>query len=158
MKTNISVRKATSSDLPEIINLWKELMDFHSNLDSFYTRSKDGHVKFLEWIQKELENDSSELLVADSAGEIVGYIKIGVSDYPPVFELKQYGMIADTAVATEYRRQGIGALLLENAMDWFNERNIHRIELRVANVNPISGQFWQKMGFSPYMTTMFKEN
>ncbi len=143
--------------MPAIIELWKELMDFHSNLDPFYSRSQDGPEKFLNWIEKEMDNNNGELFVADSSGKILGYIKIGVSNYPPVFELKKYGMISDTTVATEHRRKGIGEALYRHAMEWFDTKGIGRVELRVANVNPVSQGFWSKMGFIPYMTTMFKE-
>ncbi len=157
MQSNLNIRKATRADLPAIIELWKELMDFHSNLDPFYSRSQAGPENFLNWIEKEMENDNGELFVADSSGKILGYIKIGVSNYPPVFELNEYGMISDTAVAGEHRRKGIGEALYLHAMDWFDTKGIERVELRVANVNPVSQGFWSKMGFTPYMTTMFKE-
>lgn len=157
MQSNMKIRKATPADLPAIVELWKDLMDFHYNLDSFFSRSKDGHENFLKWVEKEMESDSAELFVADSSGKILGYIKIEISNYPPVFELKKYGMISDAAVATEYRRKGIGEALYQRAMDWFKDKEIERIELRVANVNTVAQGFWKKMGFIPYMTTMFKE-
>lgn len=157
MQSNLKIRKATSADLPAIVKLWKDLMDFHCNLDPFFSRSQDGHENFLKWVEKEMESDSAELFVADSSGKILGYIKIEISNYPPVFELKKYGMISDAAVATKYRRKGIGEALYQQAMDWFENKGIERIELRVANVNPVAQGFWRKMGFIPYMTTMFKE-
>ncbi len=157
MQNNVKIREATRNDLPRIVELWKNIMDFHSNLDSFFTRSQDGHQSFLEWTTKEMGSDNSKLFVADSDGNILGYIKIQISEYPPVFNMKKFGMISDAVVTDEYRRQGIGEALFKQSMDWFNEKEIERVELRIANVNPISQRFWEKMGFCPYMTTMFKE-
>ncbi len=157
MQRDLKIRKATSADLLAVVELWKELMDFHSNLDSFFSRSLDGHKSFRSWIEKELESDSAELFVAESSGELLGYIKTEISNYPPVFELKKFGVISDAAVAGEYRREGIGEALYRHAMNWFREKDIKRVELRVADVNHVALGFWKKMGFAPYMTTMFKQ-
>jgi ribosomal protein S18 acetylase RimI-like enzyme len=157
MQSKLNIRKATPADLPAIVELWKDLMDFHSDLDPFFSRSHDGHENFLKWVEKQQESENAELLVADSSGKILGYIKIELCNYPPVFELEKYGMISDAAVAKEYRRNGIGEALYGKAMDWFDEKGMTRIELRVADVNSVAWGFWEKMGFRPYMTTMFKE-
>ncbi|MBD3277381.1 MAG: GNAT family N-acetyltransferase [Candidatus Aegiribacteria sp.] len=157
MQGDVDIRKVKQTDMPRVVELWKEFMDFHSSFDTFYSRSRDGHNNFRKWIEKELESDSAELFVADYCGEVIGYIKIQVSQYPPVFQLKEHGMISDAAVAEEYRRKGIGEALYKRAMEWFEDRGIQRVELRVANVNPVASGFWRKMGFRPYMTTMFRE-
>ncbi len=39
---------------------------------------------------------------------------------------------------------------------WFSRREITRIDLRVANMNETACGFWERMGFKPYMTTMYK--
>lgn len=157
MKEQRTVRKAESSDLTQVVELWKELMDFHRDLDPFFTRSKDGPSNFLRWVEEQIELEDSELIVAEISGKVVGYSKIEVSKYPPIFEKDKYGMISDVAVAKEYRRQRIGQALYDASVKWFFERNIERIELRVANVNDVARGFWEKMGFKPYMTTMHKE-
>lgn len=151
------IREANRSDLPEIVDLWKEFMDFHRDYDNFYARSKDGPSNFHKHIEGQIESDDAALLVAEESGRIIGYAKIGISQYPPVFEVDKYGLISDVAVAEEYRRQGIGEALFDKSKEWFEGKGISRIELRVANVNPVARGFWSKMGFKPYMTTMFKE-
>ncbi len=157
MQSNLTIRKAKPADLVEVVELWKELMNFHCNLDPFFTQAKDGPNNFLKWVEKQMELEDAELIIADVSGKIVGYAKIEISKYPPVFEKKQYGMISDVSVAEEYRRNGIGEALYGKAMDWFEEKGMTRIELRVADVNSVARGFWEKMGFKPYMTTMFKE-
>jgi len=157
MQSNLTIRIAKPSDLAEVVELWKELMDFHSDLDPFFTQSKDGPNNFLKWVEKQMELEDAELIIADVSGKIVGYAKIEISKYPPVFEKKQYGMISDVSVAEEYRRQGIGEALFDKSEEWFEGKGISRIELRVANVNPVARGFWERMGFKPYMTTMYKE-
>jgi hypothetical protein len=153
----LKIREATHADLPKIIELWKELMDFHSNLDSFYTRSQDGPSNFRKHLESLFESEDDALLVAEVSGKTIGYAKICISQYPPVFEMDKFGLISDVAVAKQYRRKGVGEALFNRSMDWFCEKGIERVELRVASVNPVAQGFWKKMGFRPYMTTMFKE-
>ncbi len=153
----MKIREANRSDLPEIVGLWKEFMDFHRDLDQFYTRSEDGPSNFQKHLEGQLESEDDALLIAEESGKIIGYAKIEISQYPPVFEMDKYGLISDVAVAEEYRRKGIGQALFNASTKWFTDKGVTRTELRVANVNNVARGFWSKMGFKPYMTTMFKE-
>mgnify|MGYP001552913263 CR=1 FL=1 len=157
MKCEIQIREANKADLPNIVELWKSIMDFHQNIDSFFTRSQDGHRNFLDWVTKEMESENANIFVAESEGMVIGYIKIGIIDYPPVFEKKRCGMISGAFVRESHRRHGIGEALYNRTMEWFKEKEIARVELRVAIANPVAQGFWKKMGFRPYMTTMFKD-
>ncbi|PIE51979.1 hypothetical protein CSA37_08900 [Candidatus Fermentibacteria bacterium] len=60
------IREAAKDDLQNIVKMWEKIMDYHSSLDPFFSRSQDGGVKFLGLITKELESESSNLLVAES--------------------------------------------------------------------------------------------
>ncbi|NLD35815.1 MAG: hypothetical protein GX654_03015 [Desulfatiglans sp.] len=46
--TQINYREAIKEDIPRLVELWKELMDFHGARDSFFSRSNPtfaiGHV------------------------------------------------------------------------------------------------------------------
>ena len=153
----MKIREANYSDLPEIVKLWKEFMDFHRDLDPFFTCSNEGPSNFQKHLEGQMESDDAALLVAEESGKITGYTKIGISEYPPVFKMDKYGLISDVAVANEYRRKGIGQALYNASTKWFADKGITRIELRVANINNVARGFWSKMGFKPYMTTMYKE-
>ena len=151
------VREVDSADLPAVVELWKELMDYHRDLDPFFTRSENGHENFLKWVAGELEEGTGALFVAEDSGEICGYIKIGVSNYPPVFMMDKFGMISDIAVAVAHRRKGIGEALIEKAMEWFRTEGLDRIEMRVSSRNSLGLGFWEKMGFEPYLIAMFRD-
>ncbi|PIE34663.1 hypothetical protein CSA56_07180, partial [candidate division KSB3 bacterium] len=55
-----------------------------------------------------------------------------------------------------FRRNGIGEKLYRSAEAWFRSLHIDRIEIRVVVSNEVSTLFWKKMGFNPYVTTVFK--
>ena len=150
-------REATKQDIPKIIELWKEFIDFHKDRDIFFSRSKKGPENFRKFVLENMSKEDSIVYIAESNGEVVGYILSMVQDYPPVFEIKKYGVICDLAVASEYRRIGIGMHLVNIAMAWFVKKGMNRAEIAVAVTNEISTSFWNKMGFKPYKETCYLE-
>ena len=151
------IRKATQEDTRAIVELWKELMGFHKERDRHFTRSADGHKRFAEFVSGRIAHKASSILVAEQQDAIVGYCLATISKYPPVFEYQEYGAIFDLAVTENYRRKGIGQALVEAALQWFSEQEIHRVEVRVATSNENSTAFWKKIGFVPYLEVVYKE-
>ena len=39
-------------NIPEIIKLWEELLDFHKNIDTYWSRSKDGHIAYEKFLRE----------------------------------------------------------------------------------------------------------
>lgn len=150
------IRSAVTDDTPAITAIWQEFMDFHAQRDRHFTRADDGHRRFADFVSGRMEHHNSCVAVADQAGQVVGYCLAMISHYPPVFVYDTYGAISDLAVRAEFRRQGIGAALVRHACGWFADRDIRRIELRVATTNEASTAFWRKMGFRPYMEVLYK--
>ncbi|MBL7211028.1 MAG: GNAT family N-acetyltransferase [Desulfobacteraceae bacterium] len=157
MEMQVIIRNAGEQDLDMIIELWKELMDFHKIRDQYFSRSSDGHEKFMEFISGHIASETSKVLVAEHDGNIVGHCLASISNYPPVFENKEYGSIDDLAVTESYRRTGVGEKLCQEIQKWFKEQKIQRIELRVAVTNEVSTSFWRKMGYRPYIEILYKE-
>lgn len=157
MSEKTTIRKATSDDLDSIAVLWKELMDFHKARDPRFTRSSDGHNNFAKFIGEQISADDSCVLVGESGGSVVAYCLATITNNLPVFEEKQYGALFDLAVAESFRRQGLGERMFHMVHDWFQQKSIRRIEIRVALSNEISTAFWRKIGFTPYLETLVKE-
>lgn len=151
------VRMASEDDLPGIVELWKEMIDFHGRLDPLFTRSQGGAGSFESFLRENMVKEGTALFVAEVEGRAVGYLLANECSYPPVFTRERYGMISDAAVTASCRRQGTGEALVNAAARWFRERGLSRMEMRLLNANPISTAFWRKMGFIPYMTTLFRE-
>ncbi len=154
---NMKIREAELSDLTEIGDLWIELMDYHKELDTFFTRSPQGAELFKEYLSKQLESEQTAIFVAVGSAKLVGYTVVNISEYPPVFQKSRYGIISDLAVTKSSRGKGTGELLFKETQRWFSENNIDRIELRVAYANRKAFGFWKKMGFTSFTTTMYRE-
>ena len=154
MNSTVTIRAATRSDLPEVVALWQEHQEFHAQCDPYFERSSNPNPGFLNFLQEDLDNLG--LFVAQVETRIVGFILGEITSRPPCFASIEYGIINDLAVTAEWRRKGIGKLLVEKGMNWFTEKGIHRIEARVLMSNSLASNFWHKAGFDPYMETVYK--
>jgi len=157
MKGKITIRKAIAEDVPSIVELWKELMDFHKARDRIFSRSATGHEAFADYVKGHITSETSSIFVAEAGKNLVGYCIAFIEKYPPVLEMSEYGLVQDLGVTKKYQRRAIGQSLLEEARNWFSDKGIRRIEARVSKANKQSKAFWAKMGFTPYLETVFME-
>ena len=151
------IRRATRSDIDEIVDLWKEHMDFHSELYPLFTRSEKGHTEFAGFLAKQCIDPDWAVFVAVDEGTVVGYCLATIMAYPPVFRIRTFGFIQDMAVSRDFRRRGVGAELLEELCVWFRERGVGRVELQALIGNEVSQSFWRKQGFTPYINRFTKD-
>lgn len=157
METAAVIRPATRRDVPALVGLWEELMEFHRVRDPFFTRSAQGADIFARFIEENIRNDAACVLVAVVDGKIVGYCQGMLEQHPPAIAQVDYGQILDFGITAEHRRAGIGSQMLEALCDWFRREGVRRIEVRHSTFNEIGARFWPKMGFQPYLQTSFKE-
>lgn len=154
----MEIREAVQHDLLEVVDLWKELMDFHKELNPVFTRSGKGADYFLKRIEEQLKSENEGLIVAEDAGRIIGFSTIAVAESPPIFESGKYGVISDIAVARTNRRKGVGLALFDASVKWLSDRGIKRIEVHILDANSLAQGFWREMGFKPFLTGLYKEN
>ena len=158
-KGSIKIRPAVEEDIKDIEELWKELMDFHSKRDEYFTRGENGHKVWGKRIAEKLKSrHSNNITVAVAGRKVVGYCWSLIAEYLPVFDRDYYGFIVDLSVTADYRHKGVGKKLVNNAIHWFRVRGIERIEVTVAVKNEVSTKFWRKMGFNPYKEIMFYDD
>jgi ribosomal protein S18 acetylase RimI-like enzyme len=157
METTAVVRPATRRDIPAIVVLWEELMDFHQARDPFFTRAPKGRDIFAQFVADNIRSDAACVLVATVDAKIVGYCQGILDRHPPALAESDFGQILDFGVTAEYRRAGIGALMFRALCAWFRREGMRRIEVRHSTQNEIGARFWPKMGFQPYLQTLFME-
>jgi GNAT superfamily N-acetyltransferase len=156
----INIRPAKQADVPRILALWKELMDFHSARDGHFVRAEDGHERYGEFISECIAATDACVWVAEQkrAGEVIAHCLAMIAEYPPVFVHRRYGMIYDLAVTASHRRQGVGQMLVDKVAAWFAERDIHRIEVQFTTTNEVSNAFWvETAGFQPFLIRAYKD-
>jgi ribosomal protein S18 acetylase RimI-like enzyme len=157
MPTAAVIRPATRRDIPAVVALWEELMDFHQARDPFFTRSPNGRHIFARFVEENIHNDGACVLVATVDGKIAGYCQGILDRHPPALAESDFGQILDFGVTAEYRRAGIGEQMFQMLCEWFRREGMRRVEVRHSTYNEIGARFWPKMGFKPYLQTLFRE-
>jgi ribosomal protein S18 acetylase RimI-like enzyme len=144
-------------DIPAIVGLWKEMMDFHKKRDPFFTLAVNSEEVFAKFVGKNISSETACVYVAVDGEKIVGYCQGMLEKHPPVLAETDYGQILDFAVTTYYRGTGVGEKMYGVLYDWFVKNGVHRLEVRHSEFNEIASQFWPKMGFRSYLKTLFRE-
>jgi GNAT superfamily N-acetyltransferase len=142
---------AADSHLPEMVEIWKEFMDFHGDIDPFFKRRVDGHENFVRLVKDWIRAEDSHVLVALDGERVIGYSVSIVLRHPPVLETEKYGFIDDLAVRSTHRRRGAGTAMLNEMFRWFKSVNVERVELQVVTKNRVGYRFWEKHGFRDYL-------
>lgn len=157
MQTQVNIWEAVENDVPALVELWKEMMDFHKEHDRLFTRTATGHESWIAFITDHITKDDSCVLVAECGGRIVGHGLAYIVENPPVITTKYYGMFQELAITASRRRRGVGEKLVKEMLKWFQSHNIKRMEVKVSVHNELSTAFWRKMGFATFLESLCLE-
>jgi ribosomal protein S18 acetylase RimI-like enzyme len=154
--SKIVIRRARTEDVEPVVRLWREMWEFHSPLDPRFAISPAADLVMEKWIEENLQNPRSAVLVAESApGALLGYCHAMILENPPVVPWLQYGYVSELAV--HGRRRGIGTRLLEAAHAWFREQKLPYAEVNVSVRNAVARSFWRKQGYSEFLERLRRE-
>jgi ribosomal protein S18 acetylase RimI-like enzyme len=154
---DIKIRFARRKDIPQVAELWKDFADYHATLHPFFTRRKNAHLTCAKYFESSIGSRTRQLIVAVNNREIVGFVFVEISKYPPIFIEKQRVYLTDLFVSPDCRRHGIGRQLYLAALRWATGRGQTRIDLSVIAANKSAFAFWKKMGFDLHSYRMTQE-
>lgn len=90
-------------------------------------------------IEKELSNKLAKYIVALDSDKVIGFVGMWI-----VFD---EGDITNIAVHPDYRKQGIGTLLMDNLISLCNGNSINSLTLEVRESNIPAQRLYEKHGF-----------
>jgi ribosomal protein S18 acetylase RimI-like enzyme len=155
---NLEIRPGRESDKPEMLRLWREMMDYHARLEPRFRPSPppQGEQAWEKFMNADVwGNEDCCIFVAEADGQLVGQIIGTLREQYPVFQPERYGYVSDIVVDPSQRRSGIGRALFEALKNWFRKREADHLELSVAHNNPASQAFWRSVGCSDYRDTLW---
>ncbi|MBN1331938.1 GNAT family N-acetyltransferase [Candidatus Dojkabacteria bacterium] len=150
----IKVVKLQESEISKIIPLWEAQEDFHCKIDSVYYRADPGSV---EYLKNAIKTGSPAIFAAKDESDYVGFITISIEkvDYHDT-NIDEYGEIIELFVKPDFRGQGIGKILLDNAHAYLAKKNIKWIKLYCSSFNSDALAFYEKLGFTDRQRVLFK--
>ena len=156
MKNKIIIREAVKRDAKDIVNLLKQVADYHRKFDKYY-RPSSSYKNLERAVLDSLGNRGEKVVLAESDGKIVGYCAGAMGKAPNYTALKKIGSIDTMIVDEKHRKSGVGEKLCKELMSWFKEKKIKHIELEVDTRNNPGINFWRKAGFFEYRLKMRKD-
>jgi ribosomal protein S18 acetylase RimI-like enzyme len=155
---DFKIRPGTEDDVPEMLRLWREMMDFHARVEPRFRPLP--HPKGEQAWEKHLRediwgNENWCVFVAEGQNGLVGQIMGVMRDVVPVFEPGQLGYVTDVVVDPAVRRSGVGRALFEALEAWFRQRGVSFLQLMVAHNNRTSQSFWRAVGCTDYMDVLW---
>ena len=130
---NVTIHHAHPKHLPPVLKLLK-LIPANAKLSA--DDVKNVALRFRE-------SAGLEVLVAEADSQVIGFIALS---FPQTLTGPK-AWIDDIAVEPSYRRQGIGAALLEAAVRRARQRGCKHLLVDTAKSNPPAQAFYQACGF-----------
>jgi RimJ/RimL family protein N-acetyltransferase len=87
--------------------------------------------------------EHAAVFVAEDQGRIIGRLSLARDGHPASYHVADLGLM----VAAEYRRQGVGRALLEQAVEWARGTGIRKLELHVFPHNEPAIKLYESFGF-----------
>ena len=124
----VKIRVMTIADFDGICEVWKNHVGTNPVDDS-----AEGFAKYIR-------RNPTTSFVAEDNGKIVGTILAGHDG--------RRGLFHHVSVLPEYQKQGIGKMLVDNAMDALEKEGITKVLLVVFKDNDNGNAFWEHIGFT----------
>lgn len=141
----VTTRTATPDEYPRIIELAKEL---YTAIDLISANKSGWEDDACEWLGDASKRGISEAAVAyDSATESVVACGLGIiyDDLPqPWLPNGKMGYIRWMSTTEDFRGYGVGELILNHLMNWFNENDVVRVQLHASDK---AIEFYKQHGF-----------
>ena len=128
----MTIREATIEDAFSICNI------------SFADLGYDCSCDFVSTRINNLDNRREKVFVAEVNGIVAGYIH--AEKYQTLYAEPMINILG-LAVSSEFRRRGIGRMLLKRAERWANEVGIHKIRLNSGASRKEAHSFYRAMGY-----------
>lgn len=148
----VIIRKAVLEDLNSIQKLNNSLFDlefnnFDDTLKVGWPFEKDGKEYFENMINNEI------VFVATIDKEIVGYLAGSICEEIS-YITETFAELDNMCIYDEYRRFGIGTLLMNKFKKYCKERSVQNIKVTASAKNSRAIQFYMKNGFEDYNITL----
>jgi ribosomal protein S18 acetylase RimI-like enzyme len=149
----MNIRLAIHDDINAINDLYTEFFAYNAEQQpKYYVAARERG----EYPASVLNSDKGDIIVAETENMIVGFVHVEedvTPPYPSVLSHK-FVCIVDFIVNKQYRKKGIGQLLMQEVKHWAQSRNLEYIELMVLENNNIGKSFYEREHFMTVSRTM----
>jgi ribosomal protein S18 acetylase RimI-like enzyme len=150
----IKIEEAKRKDIKSIVELGKEMADFHQRVDDYYVSGNEAENSFKKRLGEILSERGAKVLIAKAKNRILAYGIAFIEKPKTYIKPKKIGHLTDLYVREKYRKKGIGRQMFNKFLEWFKTYSIKHIELSVDAKNKIAIAAYKKYGFFEYKKRM----
>lgn len=144
---NIEVRKFQEKDVDQAVDLCNEIREHHRKiLNGYFAPINRDFEK--NALLSTIGSDNAFAIVAVDGNKVVGLL-IANKKNAPYLENPIICNIGTLGVVQEYRKQGIGKMLMDEFLAFCKKNGIQEVKLGVFNDNKIAYKFYEDYGFKP---------
>lgn len=143
----VRVRRAHPDDLPALLRLFQELDRLQRDWRLFTPRPGVTDEVVRKY-REALTRTDVLVAVAEDGAEVVG-MAFAEPRTPSRFSDERSLEVSGVIVREGRRREGIGRLLMEEAVRFARERGLRWVTLHTFGPNRGAMEFWEGLGFTP---------
>ena len=110
-----------------------------------------NNLDYFNWIMRlaNIDHNRECVFVADEGSKVIGFIHVEIYE---ILYAPSMANILGIAVSSEYRRQGIGKLLLSKAEEWAKCKGINMMRLNSGAERIEAHEFYRGLGYNDEKT------
>ncbi len=149
---DILIRKAQTKDIPVLLQFEQGVINAERPFDPTLKGDPNRYYD----IEAMIAASHIELLVAESAGEVIasGYARIDRSD--PFLRHEQHAYLGFMYVEPTHRGKGVNKMIVDALEQWALSKSITEMRLEVYVPNTAAIAAYEKVGFTKHMIEMRK--
>ncbi len=155
---SFTIREAEDRDREAMIALFQVLNGHENAITGDRRIDRSGAEESLAESRTQVERSDGVLLVAESAGRVVGLITLTFEEGPIYLrpEARPYAHIGDLVVADSERQKGIGRALMTAAEKHAASRGYREVTIGVLVGNKSAEAAYVRQGFQPLGLNLVK--
>jgi len=149
----MSIRLANTMDIEKIMELQTQVFEIHQKARPEWIKKNPINYDYIKSI---IESKNGKIFIAEENYKIIGHCIISIREIKNhvIFEDMINIEIDEMCVNEQFRKNGIGKKLFEEAKSYAKEINANYIELMVWDFNQNATNFYKKMGMKTRIKRM----
>ena len=149
-RIDMKIRKAAIEDLDRLKLFEQEIVRYER---PFAPNLKDDPIQYYDLLHL-IQRKDALVIVATIEEEIIGSGYALIRNSKPYKKPEQFAYLGFMYVAPKFRGIGVNGKIIDNLIDWANERNLTEIQLDVYAENESAINAYKKRNFKPDLLKM----
>lgn len=151
----MQIRPLAADEVESFVEeLWVPFTRASAEAEPFHPLADDLRGPGIEHRRDRLADDAKADVVAAVDGDLVGFASAERESMPPIFDRGPDCHVSELYVAPDYRRDGIGAALLDACRERGAAWNCATLSISVSVENEAARRLYEREGFTPNRTRL----